>query len=93
MEEWRKLCSSSCGIKVPRAKLDEIEGDQQYPTDTERRKGAIRLWLENDPSPSWRRLIVGLDEIEANETAEKIKKYAEPLEGKCTKVLCNENIW
>ena len=53
-------------------------------------RGAIRFWLENDPSPSWRRLIVGLDEIgvhvEANEAAEKIRKYTEPLEGMCTKV-------
>ena len=53
-------------------------------------RGAIRFWLENDPSPSWRRLIVGLDEIgvhvEANEAGEKIRKYTEPLEGMCTKV-------
>ena len=92
MESWKKLCSSSCGIKVPRAKLDDIEGDQQFSTDTERKKGAIRFWLENDPWPSWRRLIVGLDEIEASEAAEKIRKYAEPLGGKYAKVKCCEKM-
>jgi len=81
VEAWKKLCSSSCGIKVPRAKLDEI---MQFSTATEQKERAITIWFDNDPSPSWRRLIVGLDEIEANEAAEKIRKYAEPLGGKCT---------
>ena len=58
----------------------------QFSTATEQKEGAITFWFDNDPSPSWRRLIVGLDEIEANEAAEKIRKYAEPLGGKCTQV-------
>ena len=81
VEKWKELCSSSCGFKVPRAKFDDIEADQQLSTAKERKKAAISFWLKHDPAPSWRRLIVGLDEIEAHEVAEKIRKYAEPLRG------------
>ena len=79
--KWKELCSSSCGFKIPRGKFDEIEADQQLSTAKERKKAAISFWLKYDPAPSWRRLIVGLDEIEAHEVAEKIRKYAEPLRG------------
>ena len=85
--KWKELCSSSCGFKIPRAKFDEIEGDQQLSTAKERKKAAISFWLKHDPAPSWRRLIVGLDEIEAFEVAEKIRKYAEPLRGNVTKPI------
>ena len=80
IEKWKELCSSSCGIKIPRAKLDEIETQQQF-SIIECKKAAISFWLKHDPTPSWRRLIVGLDEIEAHEVADKIRKYAEPLRG------------
>lgn len=85
--KWKELCSSSCGFKIPRAKYDEIEADQQLSNTKERKKAVIRFWLEHDPAPSWRRLIVGLDEIEAHEVAEKIRKYAEPLRGNVTKPI------
>ena len=85
--KWKELCSSSCGFKIPRAKFDEIEGDQQLSTAKERKKAAISFWLKHDPAPSWRRLIVGLDEIEAFEVTEKIRKYAEPLRGNVTKPI------
>ena len=85
--KWKELCSSSCGFKIPRGKFDEIEADQQLSTAKERKRAAISFWLEYDPAPSWRRLIVGLDEIEAHEVAEKIRKYAEPLTGNVTKCV------
>ena len=85
--KWKELCSSSCGFKIPRAKYDEIEADQQLSNTKERKKAVIRFWLEHDPAPSWRRLIVGLDEIQAHEVAEKIRKYAEPLRGNVTKPI------
>ena len=90
--KWKELCSSSCGFKIPRAKYDEIEADQQLSNTKERKKAVIRFWLEHDPAPSWRRLIVGLDEIEAFEAAEKIRKYAEPLRGNvpnCITLYCH----
>ena len=90
--KWKELCSNSCGFKIPHAKYDEIEADQQLSTAKERKKAAIRFWLKHDPAPSWRRLIVGLDEIEAFEAAEKIRKYAEPLRGNvpnCITLYCH----
>ena len=90
IEKWKELCSSSCGIKISREKLHEIETQQQF-SIVECKKAAISFWLKHDPAPSWRRLIVGLDEIEAFEAAEKIRKYAEPLRGNvpnCITLYC-----
>ena len=44
-------------------------------------KDLFSYWLNNDPFPTWRRLIWALDESEEKGIVDSVRHYAEPLAG------------
>ena len=64
-------------------KLDEIA--QQHQSDDSRLHAVIECWLQGegrDEEPSWRRIILRLDETtETSAAADPIRHFAEPLPG------------
>ena len=68
-------------LNIPDSKRDEIR--RLYSGDSKQCQALIQYWLGLDPSPTWRRVITALDDIgsEEQETADRIRSYAEPLTG------------
>ena len=69
-------------LRVHDTKLNPI--GQHFIDVEERKKAVIKCWLETDPTPSWRRLIVALDQMRQHEVAETLHPYAEPQTGMLT---------
>ena len=92
---WRELGGSliggvfihdsdySGGLRLTYPKLDEIA--QQHQSDDSRLHAVIECWLQGegrDEEPSWRRIILRLDEAtETTAAADTIRHFAEPLTG------------
>ena len=74
VQDWNELGQR---LRIPNSRLDEIS--QLSPS--ERKKALVTYWMENDPFPSWRRLLWALDWIEEKAIADSIRHYAEPLTG------------
>ena len=66
VRDWRWLGDELC---VPYSKRGENVKD------------VITYWLNNDPFPTWRRLILALNEIREKGIADSVRHYAEPLAG------------
>ena len=64
-------------LSVPDHKLREIE--RQHTTQANRTRATIAYWLSVDPTPSWRRVVWGLEW--SGKAAERVKPYVEPLTG------------
>ena len=59
-------------------------------SNDDRLMGVIKEWLQGDGHPpNWRRLIYALDKIGETTTADGLRGYAEPVQGKavCVHVI------
>ena len=74
VQDWRVLGRR---LYIPESRLDKIS--QLGPS--ERKKALVTYWMENDPFPSWRRLLWALEWIREKAIADSIRHYAEPLTG------------
>ena len=74
VRDWRYLGRF---LHIPESRLDEI--NQLSPS--ENKKALVTYWMENDPFPSWRRLLWALDVMVEKAIADSIRHYAEPLTG------------
>ena len=74
----RKLIIDKYGIFSDYTLLDEI--NDKYETDDARLGGVVEKFLSS-PQPSWRKVIWALYKANAVDLADRIRSYAEPLEG------------
>ena len=74
VHDWRGL--GIC-LSIPNSRLDEIS----QLSSSERKKGLVTYWMENDPFPSWRQLLRVLDMMKEKAIADSIRHYAEALTG------------
>ena len=66
-------------LKIPKPNLLDIQ--RRHSDSRGKMEALITQWLEVDPTPSWRRVICALDDMEEHQTADSIRDYAEPLTG------------
>lgn len=77
--DWRWLGGE---LHIPWSKLDEISF--KHHSDEDCLKAVLDHWLEVDPSPSWKRLIVALDEtVGVNDSVRDYAHMLEPIKGEC----------
>ena len=72
----------------PDHKLDAIQ--QQYSSEKDRLHAIVQEWLKGY-QPSWRRLILALDQAAESTLANPLRKYAEPPQG--DSICCISRIW
>ena len=74
-------------LHIPGSKCDELF--RVYAGGSQQCQALIQYWLGLDPSPTWRRVITALDGIgsEGQESADRIRSYAEPLTGMSSALL------
>ena len=75
---WRSLGKILTPGDYPR--LVEIE--RQHQSDEDRVCAVIECWLQGDEEPSWRRIILALDDTNETGAADRIRHLAEALPGK-----------
>ena len=69
-------------LRVPSNVLSEFEQFSQDPT-----KDTISYWLSADPSPSWRRLLMALEESNERKAVGNVKEWVEELTGEFVCIL------
>ena len=74
-ENWRTLGEEL----IFDSDVDKIE--KQHESDDDRLRAVVEHWMQMG-EPSWRRIIWGLDGANETRTAEKIRNFAEPVQGK-----------
>ena len=74
VQDWREL---GWYLWIPKSRRDETN----QLSSSDRNKVLVTYWMENDPFPTWRRLLNALDMIDKKAIADSIRHYAEPLTG------------
>ena len=67
-------------LGVPRSKRNEIK--RQFTSVPQQVKAYINYFMDHNPEASWRAVIVALDAMGENKTADAIRHLAEPLTGR-----------
>ena len=80
VENWWGIGRLGFWLNVPESVQDEIR--RRHSTVASQKEALISYWLTVDPTPSWRRLIHALNDIEAHSVSEKIHNRAEPVTGR-----------
>ena len=75
-------------LRVPHHVCSEIE--KQHSTKSAQTKATVEYWLSVDPKPSWRRLMMALENINEHEAMTNVKPNIEAPTGQyfMWKVLC-----
>ena len=85
--QWsRDLCV--CVFYLPWEKISEI--DTNFLSSEGKWRATVDYWLSVDPTPSWRRIITGLNSVNSlSKHAPKLYQYAEPVTGEHNNYVIN----
>ena len=80
VRDWRKLCEDLLGL------FKDKKIQDQHDTDEACLKAVVEKFLlgEGDYQPSWRAVILTLDEANEIDLADQIRSYGEPVQGENT---------
>ena len=67
------------------------EIERQHTTQADRTRATIAYWLSLDPTPSWRRVVWGLECSNEHKAAERVKPYVELLTGEYCMCDCKHD--